>query len=1513
MSSDSKSVSSDYDNTSYSDDDENLYAGEVFEPEDTDVQPTQGGWISQSSKGSFDFEFVEQGDKVSILFELEIGPDTFLTMRKPNSGEQAKAYVKFMRGELNPLYFEIDLDEEFLNMNIGLEDMQVSGREHSAYLGRIRELQDKLREITELYRIKFEEAKQAGTLSQLQDRYKGQINELTKQLDNLKNEKMKEEGEGEREREIAEQIAEDQLNNSIEEATSASNNTESTDFYLHDDTSDLILYNVKRNVENNKTLLSKILSLNEESMKHPFNPESKMLGGNIPVNKESVLKAAYNLLNYFVKLIRNKGILKLMNYSTSEYSNVNNLLYFNGSSNSNETQRLFLSEKFKSYLNSTSYNTICKKNNDRKIRADQVAYHVFINISNMTKDTFIEDVLTDSDNEIIIFALNSLMLRMNTLNDTLTPSLVSKIKALKTNDKKDDAINGILTFVRLRTGKNANKNPRFEAEISDNKFLNFKMKSYPKIDIKSENYDQEFNFGPFTEVYPATLSGQYYSNKQIAGTSGKTTKFKTELIDKLIKGDPVCVIAYGPSGSGKTSTLVYLETPDGKEKEDGLLLEIANHMINQGYKKCSITSHELNAKDDKHADEYVDTKPSIIFEPLNQDIIDKLKIFTDLNISDDIKTALKTTVHENAETPTVQNANIESKQEILKLMENKKDLEWYSITGFKHIKDEIKQMLEDRKTFGTPNNPQSSRSHLILEIKFFENDDTTNKKDANMMLCDFAGVENKFNCDDKTNTIEQFKNIETYKPTIVAANRIYENEYVQYKDLLEKNKKTQDDKYQFALNEVENKIINLINTYIEEQLLIINKDTYNVRYDFPQIKEINIVSECLKKIFDTEGKQKISDYVNHIIPNIKNITGDDDTKVTNIRELLGTRFNEKMNNAKTYKKHGSSIQYEIFDELTKIFEKIKNPYGLLPPQTTEIKVVREEYKQPAINIINNWEVPTANVENTLKTFNKILTGSILKFHDKKNSGDNMGTITLGNEINKQALFVMNVIENKTVTITDITDEKIISYTLEYLLLKEGFIPQILEDANDKYISKFKTSHFYENVVNYVMSKKSGEILDIINNYDVSNMENPKPPSEPNLNEIFTKICNDRVHEGEFINKSISEMQQFIGKIIEKKYSSFKYPDFIDKCIKYQCDESFLKCFGINDYSPEENCDEVSCKNISTGIISKTILDISNKSGLSEEKIINRLIICVFTVINMAEPRPEEPPLKPYINVVKLQVLKSKLEYYENIYDEILHKEIMGEIITGLNGEVQYLNKHVLLNNDKNDQFRIDSLTISKIKGHLNKLSDVLSNQNTNKTSINQILLYVNRTLDSISKINSITVPGALQFTDSIAKFGLNENVCMNADINTEKYANDKYEPVPKQQYKISYETASDIRKNVDTRDSKSDSSDKKRSSKQSKSVVNAKETELPFSPITNDAFLNKLSKNYNDDKYKELFDMNTTINTAIKYNYGFLKYDNTLYAYGKGTQKNFFFDGENLYSTTNTDTLFDIVQRQQKK
>lgn len=216
-------------------------------------------------------------------------------------------------------------------------------------------------------------------------------------------------------------------------------------------------------------------------------------------------------------------------------------------------------------------------------------------------------------------------------------------------------------------------------------------------------YKHDFNLGPFTHIYDETKL-----NKDIA----ESAIFKEKILNKLMGGSPVSIIGYGASGSGKTSVLIQLAAPN-QPVQPGILMYLSDKLGNHAYVNCDVQIIEFG--------EVGKEKPNEINE---RAFVGSYKY------------------------------------------ENKK----WGITGYKNdggtlnsgggntfymareeycthgdmFKDILRFMDFQRIVRKTPNNPVSSRTHVIISLSYYGTTSTDVKK---LFICDLAGVENAFECE----------------------------------------------------------------------------------------------------------------------------------------------------------------------------------------------------------------------------------------------------------------------------------------------------------------------------------------------------------------------------------------------------------------------------------------------------------------------------------------------------------------------------------------------------------------------------------------------------------------------------------------------------------------------------------------------------------------------------------------------------------------------------------------------
>lgn len=318
-------------------------------------------------------------------------------------------------------------------------------------------------------------------------------------------------------------------------------------------------------------------------------------------------------------------------------------------------------------------------------------------------------------------------------NDLNIVGLTNKLNEILENKTK----NNILTYIKIRNNESGDYNKRFRIstdekrkymllEYNDDNTQYYNRNEQGKITVidnqitkgnvdslgslQFNKYNKTYALGPFTQVF-----SQYKNNKDIASELKDVIRVLTNP-----NPQPVFIMGYGASGAGKTSSLIYLN----KTKEDGVIIHLCNSMGKEGYTKAEIKTYEFYTSNDKNIE---------IKNPQFREFIP----FT-----------YKSGYFKLNDTYEHLNNHIDR----VKLIYNtEKDKNWDLIDNITTFQPESKlgEVLshlidKDRFVKATLNNPNSSRSHTLIFIKLMDD----KKRVANLIIGDFAGVENKLDCTD---------------------------------------------------------------------------------------------------------------------------------------------------------------------------------------------------------------------------------------------------------------------------------------------------------------------------------------------------------------------------------------------------------------------------------------------------------------------------------------------------------------------------------------------------------------------------------------------------------------------------------------------------------------------------------------------------------------------------------------------------------------------------------------------
>jgi hypothetical protein len=290
-----------------------------------------------------------------------------------------------------------------------------------------------------------------------------------------------------------------------------------------------------------------------------------------------------------------------------------------------------------------------------------------------------------------------------------------------------------------------------------------------KNGFKTENAGPKLKhvFGPFKKIYGhETKTGKRKEPLTNADIANDPEMIK--IIDILKnKGETVLVVGYGASGAGKTSSLVYFNKGKTEKERIGILIQLCNLMkghsttisvsrkelcpTNIDYKSCDKEGEQIEEIEFTWQETHKtwmndvtpnDFSPGYYCEPVNT---------VALGTSNVKNTKIKLKNKERIE--TLNSLDGAKQVDIIECDDNSGenciDLAGYSIGYCSQL-----YVDSDRHVAATTNNPNSSRTHVLLFFKFHLADD----KKSVLVIGDFAGSESPFPTT-STSVITAFANL----------------------------------------------------------------------------------------------------------------------------------------------------------------------------------------------------------------------------------------------------------------------------------------------------------------------------------------------------------------------------------------------------------------------------------------------------------------------------------------------------------------------------------------------------------------------------------------------------------------------------------------------------------------------------------------------------------------------------------------------------------------------------------
>ena len=324
--------------------------------------------------------------------------------------------------------------------------------------------------------------------------------------------------------------------------------------------------------------------------------------------------------------------------------------------------------------------------------------------------------------------------------ELFSESVVKDKDVLKTQFVKaetDDPPNTVNTIVSLNYYNFSIKYFNYPNAIGLNDF-NVVYSGTKSLDgTKNYNYnhtkaiDTVIAHNQLIEKYNLGKINRFYGGQIEAKDISSDIECGKVLLEKLRRFENVIIVGNGQSGAGKTSALVSLTTTDG-ENLPGLLPCLSNQLL---------VPDENNVS-------FVRAKVKLV--NLYLKLSDKLDNIEKIGASDyfPYNIRLKDPSGNDIET---------NEYEFEGVRNDKNVLEWICVTegGKKDLRMDqiVAESFEIREEYPTKNNPNSSRSHIVACVTFtsgfiIENGiNTKTTKDSSIVICDLAGVEDRFPCE----------------------------------------------------------------------------------------------------------------------------------------------------------------------------------------------------------------------------------------------------------------------------------------------------------------------------------------------------------------------------------------------------------------------------------------------------------------------------------------------------------------------------------------------------------------------------------------------------------------------------------------------------------------------------------------------------------------------------------------------------------------------------------------------
>lgn len=849
-----------------------------------------------------------------------------------------------------------------------------------------------------------------------------------------------------------------------------------------------------------------------------------------------------------------------------------------------------------------------------------------------------------------------------------------------------------------------------------------------------------FLFGKFDKIFTI--------NTSVLDRNQTISQDLIKIQEQLLTGDPVFVIGYGQSGAGKTSSLIYLKYKDENNKEiskNGVLIHLCN-LLGKGsiegkgpYTKLTLTTQEFynttSNANPKTCDGTQNTggcvKQTFKFAFLSDNFV--------LQPKQDKKT--------------------------IKFPYRDTKLSFNAGTQFGEV---LKDLIDtDRFVKPTPNNPDSSRSHSLIYIKL-EKDAGDGPDFLHLFIGDFAGVENKFDCENEA-VLDKFLHLNIDRPNEKSA-------YV-YAAPADRNPKSIDPKFDLTLDNVNKLFSNTANFQMTEkgtleakgdnafetsvQNFINNPSIVNLP---PVPTKDTLNYDRNKLIFDTLKKPMITQ-------DLGLLSGRSGVLGRGGKRIKSKSKRRIKNKTRKIVMKGGAGQISSLDESLSSFKVINSGNQDSAQAQIDKWIKKQTIKADSGKSFKNsaivWVMMNIIDENSFDFYSMNLVGFFNKDLVTNNTPIfNEYSRHLEKKVYKKVFGELGVELN---SLTDLLncrdlDNIILGITVDTSGEKQGSDYTSIDYVKDAIQTNYKK---------LIMK----QILKVIK-YSPNDYDKAKT-----IIKYGKDICNERVSEGVFINDTLAQLRTTIFDIMMKKTKDIIYysPQFYYQCLPDLC-PSARDCFLIRPKKPMggENTEPNSLiikwimneYNLGLGIsdqapvspvkkqapsssLPQQSVALKGKSSkppalapapapkavsknLTYDEFCSKLHISLFCVFDISTKANNPPPI-PYVNINELKKQWNVMQSAH--YDTPKDFETANSVLIERIRENEQLNKEDIdvmikyLDNPKSLQYNEGSISATYTK-------------------------IVNDFIEKIERTNAATSIGTLEYLNSFAALNTINTSCI---------------------------------------------------------------------------------------------------------------------------------------------------------